>query len=157
MTVLVVTVVKLVVLETAAAFGVVVVVEGRHSEHWLHVAHWQMVAQGSNCCRQVERQSEDPPASVVVVANILGAVVVVICAGEVISVVVVVVVTGNVLYIVAVIVGMTTGGDCVGLTIALQSGQAAQVGQRHLMNQGCPFPTQYMRHSLGCCFEGVVA
>jgi len=142
--------VMLAVMESDAVLVVVLlVVEGRHSEHRLHVAHRQSVVQGSGCCWQDERHNEEPSAPVVVVICVLRTGVVVIIVGDVNVVVVVSMVVGNVgdvvlgTGIVVVIIGMTTGGDCVGSTTLLQSEQVAQVGQLHLMYQGWPFPTQY--------------
>jgi len=148
-------IVMLVVLESDAVPVVVdvLVVGGRHSEHRLHVAHWQSVVQGSDCCRQDARHNEDPPASVVVVICVLRTGVVVIIVDEVNSVLVAV---GNVSNdvlktgVVVVPIGMMSGDGCDGSTTLLQSEHAAQVGQLHLMYQGWPFPIQYGRHSLGC-------
>lgn len=149
-TVVVVAVVMLVVLGTAgsdAPLVVIPVVEGKHSEHWLHITHRHTTVQGFDCCRQAGWQGGDP-ASVVVVNRLLRTCVVVINVVEINAAVVVRLVVGNacnvVLVVIAVVTtGMTPGDGWVGSTTTLQSEQVAQVGQLHLMNQGCPFPTQY--------------
>lgn len=166
-TVVVDTVVMLVVLESGAVLVVIVVpvVEGRHSEHPLHVAHWHRVVQGCVCCelRQFKLHCDDTPACVVVVINIPPTGVVVVTVSEVAVVLVSVVkkYAGNDVVlgtgVVAVVtMGRTTGGGCVGSTTPLQSEQVAQDAQLHLMYQGWPFPKQYCRHSLGCWTGGSV-
>lgn len=85
-------VVMLVVLESSAVLVVVVTlfVEGRHSEHALHVAHWHRIVQGCDCdsCWQVERQAEAYPGGVVVVIKNPPTGVVVVTVSEVAVVVV---------------------------------------------------------------------